>query len=100
MPLVFVQCDKSDDVAVKPSLDETLSSSSDMSILKAAIAKAKLETFTKGPGPFTIFTPTDAAFTAAGITSASCHGFHYAHRINLKPFPKQCSRCLYRPYQF
>lgn len=69
--LVFVQCDKSDDVAVKPSLDETLSSSSDMSILKAAIAKAKLETFTKGPGPFTIFAPTDAAFTAAGITSGS-----------------------------
>ncbi len=69
--LFFIQCDKSDDPVTGPSLDATLGSSSEFSILKAAIKQAKLETFTQGPGPFTVFAPTDAAFNAAGITSAS-----------------------------
>ncbi len=69
--LLFVQCDKSDPVAVADSLAETLTKSSDLSLLQAAVVKAKLETFTQGPGPFTIFAPTDAAFAAAGITSGS-----------------------------
>jgi uncharacterized surface protein with fasciclin (FAS1) repeats len=70
--LLFVQCDKSDDpVAVADSLAETLTKSPDMSLLQAAIVRARLETFTQGPGPFTVFAPTDAAFAAAGVTSAS-----------------------------
>lgn len=69
--LFFVQCGKSDDVVTGPTLHETINSNADFSILKAAIAQAKLETFTKGPGPFTIFAPTDAAFTAAGISATS-----------------------------
>ncbi len=70
--LLFVQCDKNDTVAVAlDNLDATITANADLSIFKAAITQAKLETFTKGPGPFTIFAPTDAAFTAAGITAAT-----------------------------
>lgn len=69
--LVFVQCNKSDTVVVADNLDVTLNASPDLTIFQAAIKQAKLETFTKGPGPFTLFAPTDAAFTAAGITLAS-----------------------------
>ena len=69
--MLFVQCDKSDTVVATESLDDMLAKSTDLSMFKSAVAKARLETFTKGPGPFTIFAPTDAAFTAAGITSAT-----------------------------
>lgn len=69
--MLFVQCDKSDTVVTADNLDEYLSKNSDFSMFKAAITQAKLETFTKGPGPFTIFAPTNAAFTAAGYTSAT-----------------------------
>ena len=69
--LVFVQCNKSETVVVADNLDVTLNASPDLTIFQAAIKQAKLETFTKGPGPFTLFAPTDAAFTAAGITLAS-----------------------------
>lgn len=69
--LLLVQCDKSDPPPQLSNLDATLSSNSDLSVFKAAITQAKLETFTKGPGPFTIFAPTDAAFSAAGITTSS-----------------------------
>ncbi len=69
--LVFVECNKSETVVVADNLDVTLNASPDLTIFQAAIKQAKLETFTKGPGPFTLFAPTDAAFTAAGITLAS-----------------------------
>ena len=69
--MLFVQCDKSDPVVATDSLDDMLAKSTDLSMFKSAVAKARLETFTKGPGPFTIFAPTDAAFTAAGITAAT-----------------------------
>lgn len=69
--LVFVQCNKSETVVVADNLDVTLNASPDLTIFQAAIKQAKLETFSKGPGPFTLFAPTDAAFTAAGITLAS-----------------------------
>ncbi len=69
--MLFVQCDKSDAVVTADNLDEYLSKNSDFSMFKAAITQAKLETFTKGPGPFTVFAPTNAAFTAAGYTPGS-----------------------------
>jgi uncharacterized surface protein with fasciclin (FAS1) repeats len=58
-------------VVARDNLDATLAKNTDLSIFKAAIAQAKLETFTKGPGPFTLLAPTDAAFNAAGITAAT-----------------------------
>ncbi len=69
--MLFVQCNKSDSVVATDSLDDMLTKNTDLSMFKAAITQARLETFTKGPGPFTIFAPTNAAFTAAGITPAT-----------------------------
>ncbi len=70
--IAFVRCNKEDEAApVLEFIDAKLAADPELSIFKAAIAQAKLETFTKGPGPFTILAPTDAAFTAAGITAAT-----------------------------
>lgn len=71
--LIFVQCNKKDDVVALPTetLDTKLAADPELSILKQAITQAKLEAFTKGPGPFTILAPTNAAFTAEGITATA-----------------------------
>ena len=69
--ILLVQCDKSDPPVQRDSIDATLAKSSDLTIFTAAVKQAKLETFTKGPGPFTILAPTDAALTAAGITASA-----------------------------
>ena len=70
--LFLIQCTEKESTAVPlDSIDTKLTANTDLSILKAAIIQAKLETFTKGPGPFTLFAPTNAALTASGITVAS-----------------------------
>jgi uncharacterized surface protein with fasciclin (FAS1) repeats len=70
--VLFVQCTKKDEVlAPLSNIDEKLAADPELSLFKAAISQAKLESFTKGPGPFTILAPTNAALNAAGITSAS-----------------------------
>jgi uncharacterized surface protein with fasciclin (FAS1) repeats len=70
--LLFVQCTKKDEVVpVEEFSDAKISKDPELSLLKAAIAQAKLESFTKGPGPFTILAPTNAALNAAGITTAT-----------------------------
>lgn len=40
----------------------------EFTVLTAAIAVAELEGFLAGPGPFTLFAPTDDAFAAASLT--------------------------------
>jgi uncharacterized surface protein with fasciclin (FAS1) repeats len=73
---VIVQCTKKDDVP--PTLefiDAKLAGDPDLSLFKAAIAQAKLESFTKGPGPFTILAPTNAALNEVGLTAASLPTF-------------------------
>ena len=72
--LLFIQCDEDETVVLQDNLDATLAKDADLSVFKAAIAQAKLETFTKGPRPFTLLAPTDAAFNAAGITAATLAG--------------------------
>ncbi len=42
--------------------------SQEFTILSAAITVAELEGFLAGPGPFTLFAPTDSAFAAASLT--------------------------------
>ena len=70
--LLLVQCTEKNPVAAPGlTIDETLAANADLSLLKTALAQAKLETFTKGPGPFTLFAPTNAALNAAGITTAT-----------------------------
>lgn len=72
LSIAFVQCTEKD--TVKPPaefIDAKLAADAELSLFKAAITQAKLETFTKGPGPFTILAPSNAALNAAGITTAS-----------------------------
>jgi uncharacterized surface protein with fasciclin (FAS1) repeats len=70
--IVFVQCTKKEEVPVPQEfIDAKLAADPDFTLFKAAIAQAKLESFTKGPGPFTILAPTNAALNAVGITTAS-----------------------------
>jgi uncharacterized surface protein with fasciclin (FAS1) repeats len=45
--------------------------SADFSTLKDAVIKADLQTTLSGAGPFTVFAPDNAAFTASGIDNAA-----------------------------
>jgi uncharacterized surface protein with fasciclin (FAS1) repeats len=70
--IAFMQCTEKDDVQPPADLiDAKLAADPELSLFKAAITQAKLETFTKGAGPFTILAPTNAAFNAAGITATT-----------------------------
>ncbi len=64
--LVFTSCDE-DDITVAPA-DNTItgiaSRTADLSILVQALTRADLATTLQGSGPFTVFAPRNAAFTA------------------------------------
>lgn len=65
--VAFVSCDNSDDPTPMP-VDNTITGiavqNPNLKILVQALTKADLATTLKGAGPFTVFAPTDAAFTA------------------------------------
>lgn len=70
--IMCVQCNKKDDVVLATdTIDTKLAADPQLSIFKKAIAQAKLESFTRGPGPFTILAPTNTALTSVGITETS-----------------------------
>lgn len=62
---------KKEEAVILPDLDTYLSTQQNLSTFNAAIAKAQLDEYKKGPGPFTWLAPTNDAFTAAGITADS-----------------------------
>jgi transforming growth factor-beta-induced protein len=68
-----ISCNNDDDdlVGVTPeqNIVEVASANTDFSTLVAALQKAELTEVLSGTGPFTVFAPTNAAFTAAGITN-------------------------------
>lgn len=68
--LLLASCKKEEAVKL-PDLDTFLSAQQNLSTFNAAIAKAQLDEYKKGPGPFTWLAPTNDAFTAAGITADS-----------------------------
>ena len=65
----FTTCDKEETVVAKDNLDTIISVNPELSLFKAALIRAKLTTFTQGPGPFTIYAPSNAAFNAMGINN-------------------------------
>ena len=67
---LFSACAK-DEVTLSPTFDEFVKGKSNLSMFDKAVEKANLKDFKNGVGPFTWFAPTDAAFTAAGITNDS-----------------------------
>jgi uncharacterized surface protein with fasciclin (FAS1) repeats len=65
-------CDKDDDnTPAQPSITAQVVSGSNLTLLESAVVKANLATTLEGPGPFTVFAPTDEAFAASGITSTT-----------------------------
>merc|ERR1712054_544488 len=56
-----------DTVVLPPSMNvvQTAQATPDFSVLVEAVVKANLATALSGTGPFTVFAPTNAAFTAA-----------------------------------
>ena len=82
----LTSCSKDEDpVAPQPTTELTIaakaSGTADLSILVAALVKTDLVETLKGTGPFTVFAPTNAAFTAAGITVTSINGLTTATQI-------------------
>ncbi|HEX4958584.1 MAG TPA: fasciclin domain-containing protein [Lacibacter sp.] len=69
--LFLFSCKKKEEAAPLPSLTEYLQSQTDLSLFNTALDQAQLQLFKNGPGPFTWFAPTNAAFAAAGINADS-----------------------------
>lgn len=68
---ILTACDKDDDEETQKNITETVVANSDFSILKAAVIRAGLETTLATTNNLTVFAPTNAAFTAAGLTEAA-----------------------------
>ncbi|MFM2137925.1 MAG: hypothetical protein RJA57_232 [Bacteroidota bacterium] len=69
LPVVFTGCDKDEDVKVPNTITDIVVNNDNFSTLEAAVIKANLQGTLSGTGPFTVFAPDNAAFTASGITS-------------------------------
>jgi len=71
--LLIIGCDKDDDdtPAATNTVTDLVVADASFSTLEAAVVKANLATTLSGAGPFTVFAPDDAAFSASGITSAT-----------------------------
>jgi uncharacterized surface protein with fasciclin (FAS1) repeats len=68
---LLTSCKKDEAIVTKPTLDEFIKANANLSMFGLAVDKANLVDFKNGPGPFTWFAPTNAAFTQAGITMDS-----------------------------
>lgn len=68
----FSSCNKDDDpTPVTNTITDVVVVNASFSVLKEAVIKANLATTLSGTGPFTVFAPDNAAFSSAGITSAT-----------------------------
>jgi uncharacterized surface protein with fasciclin (FAS1) repeats len=69
---VFTSCKKDDPIVTPPPATDIVSvavANGSFKTLAAALTKAGLVSTLQGAGPYTVFAPSDAAFTKAGITS-------------------------------
>lgn len=67
MVSTFVACKDDDDTPKPQNIAEIVANDANFSTLKTALDRANLTSVLEGTGPFTVFAPTNAAFTAAGI---------------------------------
>ncbi len=61
--LSFTACDDDDDAVTPQTISALAEKNADLTSLFAALKRAGLEETLKGAGPFTVFAPTNAAFT-------------------------------------
>jgi uncharacterized surface protein with fasciclin (FAS1) repeats len=64
-------CNKDDDPIITNTITDVVVNSASFSVLEEAVVKANLASTLSGAGPFTVFAPDNAAFSAAGISSAT-----------------------------
>lgn len=64
----LIGCEKKDELVKLPTLNEYITSNSDVSIFNAVIEKGGLQSFKNGGGPITWFMPSNEALTNAGVT--------------------------------
>jgi len=62
--LMFTACKEDDDVSTSKNIVQTAQATSDLSSLVAALTRAGLVDALNANGPFTVFAPTNAAFSA------------------------------------
>lgn len=80
LPAFIVSCDKDDDDTTPPAstITDIVVANGDYSTLKAAVIKANLQTTLSGTGPFTVFAPNNAAFSASGISETTINALSSA----------------------
>jgi uncharacterized surface protein with fasciclin (FAS1) repeats len=76
--LMTFSCSNDDtkDVVKLPSIVDIAKADANFSILVDALKKTGLDITLGNPGSYTVFAPTNAAFTTAGITSASINALN------------------------
>lgn len=70
LSLIVLSCDDNDDddmTQTDKNIATLVSERSDLSLLRAAVTRANLGATLSGSGSFTVFAPTNDAFTAAGL---------------------------------
>jgi uncharacterized surface protein with fasciclin (FAS1) repeats len=68
---LLVSCDKDDDDNnAGNTITDVVVRTDDFSTLESAVLKANVQTTLSGTGPYTVFAPDNAAFTASGVTTA------------------------------
>lgn len=80
--IILFSC-KKDEEAVSNTITDVVVSNPDFSTLESAVLKANLQTTLSSPGTFTVFAPTNAAFTASGITSTTLNSLTPAQVSNI-----------------
>lgn len=82
----LASCKKDDDEIVTQApttITDVVVNTPTFSVLKEAVVKAGLDGTLKGPGPFTVFAPDNAAFAAVGINSATVASLSQAQLSSL-----------------
>ncbi len=64
-------CSKDEETPASNKITDKVVADPNFSLLEKAVVKAGLASTLSGAGPFTVFAPTDAAFTASGISSTT-----------------------------
>ncbi|MBK6937547.1 MAG: fasciclin domain-containing protein [Chitinophagaceae bacterium] len=69
--LFLSSCKKDETPPVSNTITDIVVAGANFTTLESAVLKANLQSTLSGSGPFTVFAPDDAAFTASGITATT-----------------------------
>ncbi|RYF89638.1 MAG: fasciclin domain-containing protein [Chitinophagaceae bacterium] len=81
--VTFSSCDEDDPVPTDNTVTGKVVADPNFSTLELAVGRAGLASTLSGAGPFTVFAPDNAAFTAAGITEAALNALSPAQVSSL-----------------